>query len=197
MQKIKKNLGELINIGAMLFWDFQSENAILGTSNKIDLKISGTTKQIEGVKEAIKKLKLKKEEGTTEYTTKLNIPKIYIRKIIGHQHRNLDSYKSKFDVQILYDYSLITDEIFPLQEITTIEIKGKESNVKAVALNIKKYLFNLRVISIYLLQEDYYYLRQNICSLKTSVDPADLRLRKLDTKNEREIKHPFYYISNN
>ena len=197
LQKIKKNLGELINIGAMLFWDFQSENAILGTSNKIDLKISGTTKQIEGVKEAIKKLKLKKEEGTTEYTTKLNIPKIYIRKIIGHQHRNLDSYKSKFDVQILYDYSLITDEIFPLQEITTIEIKGKESNVKAVALNIKKYLFNLRVISIYLLQEDYYYLRQNICSLKTSVDPADLRLRKLDTKNEREIKHPFYYISNN
>jgi hypothetical protein len=36
LQKIKRNLGELINIGACLFWDFQSENAILGTSNKID-----------------------------------------------------------------------------------------------------------------------------------------------------------------
>ena len=47
------------------------------------------------------------------------------------------------------------------------------------------------------MQEDYFHLRQNICSLKTSVDPADLRLRKLDIKNEREIKHPFYYISNN
>ena len=63
LQKVKKNLGELINIGAGLFWDFQSENAILGTSNKIDLKISGTTKQIEGVKEAIKKLKLKEKEN--------------------------------------------------------------------------------------------------------------------------------------
>ena len=197
LQKIKKNLGELINLGAGLFWDFQSENAILGTSNKIDLKISGTTKQIEGVKEAIKKLKLKKEEGTNEYILKLNVPKIYIRKIIGHQHRNLDSYKSKFGVQILYDSSLITDEIFSIQDSTTIEIKGKESNVKAVVLNIKKYLYNLKVVSIYLLKEDYSYLRQNICNLKTNVDPADLRLRKLDIKNEREIKHPFYYISNN
>jgi len=197
LQKIKKNLRELINIGAILFWDFQSENAILGTSNKTDLKISGTTKQIEGVKEAIRTLKLKKEEGSNEYNFKLKVPKIYIRKIIGHQYRNLDSYKSKFDVQILFDTSLITDEIFPIQESTTIEIKGKESNVKAVVLNVKKYLYNLKVISIYLLQEDYFYLRQNICSLKTSVDPADLRLRKLDIKNEREIKHPFYYISNN
>ena len=114
LQKIKKNLGELINIGAGLFWDFQGENAILGTSNKIDLKISGTTKQIEGVKEAIRKLKLKKEEGTNEYNVKLNVPKIYIRKIIGHQFRNLDSYKSKFGVQIIYDTSLITDEIFSI-----------------------------------------------------------------------------------
>ena len=196
LQKIKKNLGELINIGAGLFWDFQSENAILGTSNKLDLKISGTTKQIEGVKEAIKKLQLKKDEETNEYNVKINVPKIYIRKIIGHQYRNLESYKSKFGVQILFDSSLITDEIFPLQESTAIEIKGKESNVKAVVLNIKNYLFNLKVSSIYLLQEDYYYLRQNICNLKTSVDPADLRLRKIDTKNDREIKHPFYYISN-
>ena len=42
-------------------------------------------------------------------------------------------------------------------------------------------------MSVYLLPEDYFYLRQNICILKTNVDPADLRLRKFDTKNEREI----------
>ena len=77
---------------------------------------------------------------------KLKVPKIYIRKIIGHQYRNLDSYKSKFDVQILYDTTLITDEIFPIQENTTIEIKGKESNGKTVVLNVKKYLYNLKVI---------------------------------------------------
>ena len=141
-------------------------------------------------------MKLKKE-GTNEYTIKLQAPKIYLRKIIGHQYRNLDNYKSKYGVQIIYDTSLITDDIFPIQEYTTIEIKGKESNVKAVALGIKRYLCNLRVISIYLLEEDYFILRQKISNLKNNVDPADLRLRKLDLKNEREIKHPFYYISNN
>ena len=146
------------------------------------------------MKEAIRKLKLKKEEGTNEYNVKLNVPKIYIRKIIGHQFRNLDSYKSKFGVQIIYDTSLITDEIFSIQESTTIEIKGKESNVKAVVLNIKKYLYNLKVISIYLLQQDYNYLRQNICNLKTNVDPADLRLRKSDIKNEREILFIIFQI---
>ena len=195
--KIKKNLRELINFGAGLFWDFQKENDILGTSNKIELKITGTTKQIEGLKEAIKKLKSKKEEGSNEYMIKLNIPKIYLRKIIGHQRRNLDSYKSKFGVKIEFDSNLITDDIFVIQENTFLEIKGKENNVKAVALNIKKYLYSLKVMSIYLLQEDYYHLRQNICNMKTSVDPADLRLRKMDSKSEREIKHPFYYIPSN
>ena len=196
LQKIKKNLKELINIGAKMFWDFQHENASLGTDNKIDLKISGTTKQIEGVKQAINELKLKKE-GTNEFNIKIQVPKIYIRKIIGHQHRNLDSFKSKFGVQIAYDNTLITDEIFPIQEYTIIEIKGKESNVKAVSLNIKNYLYNLRVMSMYILEEDYFIIRQKISNLKNSVDPADLRLRKFESKNEREIKHPFYYISNN
>ena len=76
-----------------------------------------------------------------------------------------------------------------------LEIKGKESNVKAVSLRIKQYINNLKVISIYFLEEDYFILRQKISFLKNSVDPADLRLRKLDSKNEREIKHPFYYMS--
>ena len=196
LQKIRKNLSDLNNIGAQMFWDFQSENAILGTNDKIDLRISGTTKQIEGVKEAIKLLQLKKE-GTNDYIIKLQIPKIFIRKIIGHQYRNLENFKTKYGVQILYDNTLITDDIFPIQENTTIEIKGKESNAKAVSLHIKQFLYNLKVISIYLLEEDYFILRQKICNIKNNVHPADLRLRKLDSKNEREIKHPFYYISNN
>jgi len=44
---------------------------------------------------------------------------------------------------------------------------------------------------------DYSYVKQSICNLKTSIDPADVRLRKKDHKNEREIKHSFYYIPSN
>ena len=99
----------------------------------------------------------------------------------------MENFKTKYGVQILYDNTLITDDIFPIQENTTIEIKGKESNAKAVSLHIKQFLYNLKVISIYLLEEDYFILRQKICNIKNNVHPADLRLRKLDSKNEREI----------
>ncbi len=55
----------------------------------------------------------------------------------------------------------------------------------------------MKVVSIHLMNTDYSYIKQNICNLKTSIDPADVRLRKKDTKNEREIKHSFYYIPSN
>ena len=77
---------------------------------------------------------------------------------------------------------------------------NKLKSVNIIHINYRvliQFLYNLKVISIYLLEEDYFILRQKICNIKNNVHPADLRLRKLDSKNEREIKHPFYYISNN
>ena len=119
--KIRKNLSQLINCGARLFWDYQLQNSILGTSNKLEIKITGTPTQIENVKKMIKQLKeTKKEPNNDIYVSKLQVPKIFVRKIIGHQNRNLNSYKSKFNVDVEYDMSLITDEIFPLQESTFI-----------------------------------------------------------------------------
>ena len=196
--KIRKNLSQLINCGARLFWDYQLQNSILGTSNKLEIKITGTPTQIENVKKMIKQLKeTKKEPNNDIYVSKLQVPKIFVRKIIGHQNRNLNSYKSKFNVDVEYDMSLITDEIFPLQESTFIQIKGKENNVRAVENDIKSYLYNLKVLTIFLMPTDYQYIRANICELKTKIDPADVRLRKREYKGERDLKHPFYYIPNN
>ena len=140
----------------------------------------------------IKQLKeTKKEPNNDIYVSKLQVPKIFVRKIIGHQNRNLNSYKSKFNVDVEYDMSLITDEIFPLQESTFIQIKGKENNVRAVENDIKSYLYNLKVLTIFLMPTDYQYIRANICELKTKIDPADVRLRKREYKGERDLKHPF------
>lgn len=55
----------------------------------------------------------------------------------------------------------------------------------------------MKMISIHLMNTDYNYVKANICNLKTSIDPADVRLRKKDMKIEREIKHSFYYIPSN
>ena len=195
--KIRKNLKELMNCGARLFWDFQQQNSILGTTNKLEIKITGTPTQVENVKNMIKQLKETKNDTNNTFIVKIQVPKIYVRKIIGHQNRNLNSYKSKYNVEVEYDMSLITDEIFPIQESTFIQIKGKENNVKAVENDIKGYLYNLKVLTIFLMPTDYQYIRANICDLKTKIDPADVRLRKREYKGERELKHPFYFIPNN
>jgi hypothetical protein len=73
-------------------------------------------------------------------------------------------------------------------------IKGKENNVKLVENDINKYLFNMKVFTIYLMSNDYSLVKSNICQLKTLVDPADLRLRKKEPRNDKEIKHSFYYV---
>jgi len=200
LRKIKKNLSDLINCGARLFWDFKQEIAILGTKDKLEIKISGTTNQIENTKNLIKKIKETKTEDENNNSIiqiKIFIPKIFLRKIIGHQSRNLNMYKLNYNVEISYDSNLITDEIFPIQESTPIKISGKENNVKAVENKIKSLLYDLKVLSIYLMPIDYQIVRNHICSLKMNIDPADVRLRKRESKNERDLKHPFYYISNN
>lgn len=138
----------------------------------------------------------KNDDAYLRHTVKIKVPKIYVRKIIGHQDRNLNSYKSKYNVDVDYDVGLITDDIFPLQDSTTIILKGKENNVKAVENDIKSYLYNLKVLTIFLMPTDYHYIRNTICYLKTKIDPADVRLRKREYKNERDLKHPFYYIGN-
>lgn len=120
-----------------------------------------------------------------------------MRKIIGHQNRNLISYKSKYNVDVHFEQQYITDEIFPIHEVTTITIKGKESSVRSVEQEILKYLHGMKVLTVYLMTTDYLYVKNNICQLKSLIDPADLRLRKKEFKTEKEIKHSFYYVHAN
>ncbi len=100
-------------------------------------------------------------------------------------------------MDIDYDTSLITDEIFNLTDITKITITGPEKNIGKVRQEIQNYLYNMKMITIHLMNTDYSYVKQSICNLKTAIDPADARLRKKDPKSEREIKHSFYYIPSN
>ena len=99
-------------------------------------------------------------------------------------------------MEIDYDMSLITDDIYPINETTIIKVVGNEKNVRIVENNVNHYLFNLKVMTIYMLNNDYLQLKNSICQLKNSADPADLRLRKKETKLDKEIKHSFYYVPN-
>lgn len=91
----------------------------------------------------------------------------------------------------------MTDEIFNLSEMTKIYITGLENSAKAVKNEIEKFYFGLSIFTLYLLAPDYKLVKQNIRQLKNMIDPADVRLRKRDSKIDKEVKNSFYYISNN
>jgi hypothetical protein len=191
LKKIRHNLKNLSNIGARLFWDYRQQSNL---TNGIEIKITGTPSQIEKVKIQIQKLKQEKEVCSDYFSVTFNVPQIYVRKIIGHQNRNLISYRSKYNVEIDYNYNLMTDDIFPIYETSAITIKGKENFVKSVENEIRKTVDNLKVVTIFLMPADYNFIKTNICQLKTMIDPADMRLRKREYKIDREIKHSFYYV---
>lgn len=196
IKKIQTSLNILSNIGARLFWDYR-QLSNLNLNNMIEVKITGTQTQIDKVKEEIKKIIAEKEVTLDSYSTQINVPKLFVRRIIGHQSRNLISYKSKYGVEIEFDTNLITDDIFQIGENSQITIKGRDHLVKFVEKDIKRLVYNLKVLTIFLMPTDYNYVRNNICQLKTSVDPADLRLRKREYKIDRDIKHSFYYVPSN
>jgi hypothetical protein len=191
LKRIKRDLKTLCNIGARLFWDYRQQ----ATYNQfIQIIITGTQSQINKVKYQIFKLKSEKDMSSEDCSTIISVPQIFVRKIIGHQNRNLISYQTKYKVDIEYNPNLMTDEIFPICDFTYITLKGRENHVKTVEFEIKRTIQNLRVVTMYLMPNDYNSVKTNICTLKTMIDPADMRLRKRDYKIDREIKHSFYYI---
>jgi len=196
IKKIQTSLKTLSNIGARLFWDYRQLSNI-DLNNLIEVKITGTQTQIDKVREEINKIIAEKQVTLDSYHVEINVPKLFVRKIIGHQNRHLISYKSKFNVEFEFDHSLITDDIFHIGENSKIKIKGKENFVKFIEKEIKIIISNLKVFTLFLMPTDYNYVRTNICQLKTMVDPSDLRLRKRDYKTDRDIKHSFFYVPSN
>lgn len=190
---IKKELGMLLASGARLFWDFSQEKI----ATKIELKISGTSEQVDLVVSQLTDLLKDKQAPTKENTVKvLKVSKMFVRKLIGHQGRNLDKFRLNYSVEIDFDLAYMKDEIFPLEEMTEIRIIGLERNIRQVEAELKKNLFGLKVKTLFFLPFDYNSIKKNICFLKSEIDPADLRLRNKDDRPDREIKHSFFFVSN-
>jgi hypothetical protein len=191
LKRIKRDLKSLCNIGARLFWDYRQQAAY---NQFIQIIITGTSSQIFKVKNQIYKLKSEKDISSDDFSIIMSVPQMFVRKIIGHQNRNLISYQMKYKVDIEYSLNFMSDEIFPICEYCYITLKGRENHVKTVEYEIKRTIENLKIITIYLMPNDYISVKSNICFLKTMIDPADMRLRKREYKNDREIKNAFYYV---
>lgn len=64
------------------------------------------------------------------------IPKMLLKWVIGYWDMYLVEYKSKFNVEVIFDWGLILDDVFAISDLTTLKIWGKWNAVEYVVENI-------------------------------------------------------------
>lgn len=178
LQYIKQNLKSLIKIGARLFWENKhSYHSTLNTDDTtIDLKVKGTSDQIHLVKESI--TDYMNNDQNKYIKVKYELPKTFLRKVFGHQHKNLNGYKVKHQVEFEFDSSCISDEIYSITDFTSIVIKGLKPRIDIIINEINDYLSKLRVFTMKLLYSEYQLIKNHICFIKNKLNPSDIRLEK-------------------
>lgn len=170
---IKENLKSLISIGARLFWDPYTKD------NSIEIKIIGSEDQIKKIKYLLEDVKIKEDENK-KIIYRISIPKIFLRRIVGHQDKNINGYKVKYNIEFDYEASFVSDEIYSITENTFLSLKGIKYKVIKVINEIKNYINKMRILSINLLLNEYLIVKNNICYIKNLLDPVDVRLAKWD-----------------
>ena len=108
-----------------------------------------------------------------------------------------ERYKAQYDVDILYDQSLIVDDVFQIHEMTEISLVGAEENTKRLQRIIEEQIEALNVVTLQVSLNDGKYLKESIYTLKTQIDPAELRIKRTTNHTEmKDLNHPFYFIPN-
>ena len=62
----------------------------------------------------------------------VSVPKIFLRKLVGYQDKELQQYKKQFQVDFDFNRDLMVDEVFQMNETTSLRIFGKSPDVLAV-----------------------------------------------------------------
>ena len=125
------------------------------------------------------------------------LPKIYVRKVVGHQCKNIIFLQKKYNVQITYDDHYMNDEFYNLDEISYIKVEGCEWAVKAVSTLVTQWILLLQVVTIVLPINDCKNMKSDIYYIKNRMDPADLRISKATNhKINKELNHPFFFMPN-
>jgi hypothetical protein len=70
----------------------------------------------------------------------LQIPKNYLRHVVGYQERKLNHYRKTYSVDFFYNKELLTDEVYLMNETTSMRLFGRTSEVYIVNEEIHKYM---------------------------------------------------------
>ncbi len=98
-------------------------------------------------------------------------------------------------MEIDYDRSYISNEIYQITDEMPLRLKGKREAVSFVAQEINRIISEVKIRTFNINSADSKYIKDRISHLKAAVDPAEMRV-SFKTKTYEEYNHPFYLIPN-
>ena len=181
---MRSHLEEILDLDVKLFWDnnFSQEG-------KIEVLIRGAKAKV--AEKFIQELNTKSikssqiEDKVIEI--ELKVEKIYLWSI-------LNFYKStNIHVNVEYDKTFELDEIYQINQLTSLFIIGREKDVMNLAEIILDHVDKLVIFTLIVSSTEARILEQNLGILKPMIFPVGLRLSK--EKIVTESPHPFFFYS--
>lgn len=126
---------------------------------------------------------------TTAY---INVPAIFLKRVVGEYQKNVHYVQSQFQVLLEYDKSFITDECYPLHLECKLSLKGIKDNIILAVEYLQEILDELEVRRIYMSSSDIKIIISNLMPLKQQIHPSEIRCCRDNAL--RDINHPFYTI---
>lgn len=122
----------------------------------------------------------------------VNIPAIFLKRVIGEYQKTVHFVKSQFQVELEYDKSYVNDECFPMKIETKLVLKGMKENIVKAVEYIQIQLDELEVRRIYMKSSEIKVIIANLIPIKQQIHPSEIRCCRDNAL--RDINHPFYTI---
>jgi histone-lysine N-methyltransferase SETD2/UMP-CMP kinase len=194
---VRKNAALVYRIGNKTSFEQVDSDHVDFFRKENDLTVLGSAAQIAVFREMFAMVEsiireLKKELGIVEGQVK--IPVLFLKRVV----LALGELEQQHQVNILYNKQAAhMEEIFPLDRMTPIKIKGSKVNIQACVNEINNYIHQLTVYRLYISRSETKTVQQNMFHLRQP-NQAEIRISRDSVYRgehlQRDINHPFFYI---
>ncbi|CAG9317409.1 SETD2 [Blepharisma stoltei] len=183
LDALRNHLDDILEKDVKLFWgkcndQGQYEVTIRGANSQyVEMFIEQLSQEV--------KPEVQVPDEITEI--ELKVEALYLKKLV----KSFSNMQHKGNIS--YDQTLLTDDIYPLDKLTSIYISGHRQSIEGFAEEILNILDTFQTSTIYFSITEASILMRNIINFKNLLHPAEIRVSKEQVTNESP--HPFYFYS--
>lgn len=181
---LKKHLEEIIEMDVKLFWD---SNTSQDGAIEVLIRGSNAKKAEKYIQELSKKSISANLVEDEVIDIELKIEKVYLKSLLNY-------YKStNIQANVEFDKTFDMDEIYPVNQLTSIYITGRKSEIFSLSTMLLEYAEKLVIFTLNLSNNEAKVFEQNFSIFKTLIFPVEVRMSK--DKVVTESPHPFFFYS--